>query len=137
MSEDVPGGGAALPALIHVEVHGAELGELRAFARETGADLGCRAVPRPEAGGWVVDAYLPQDRLEAARGTRSGARVRVEVREDATAVGRQRQAEVGTGNRFLLGGSALQEAAREDAAPGRATVPGTRLVPVRGLGGKG
>ena len=131
MSEDVPadevmGGGAPLPPLIHVEVHGAELADLRDFARETGADLGCRATPRREAEGWMVDAYLPEDRLEAARGARSGARVRLEVRENATAVGRERQAEVGTGNRFRAG----------DTTRGDATVRGTELAPVRGLGEK-
>ncbi|MFF0943335.1 hypothetical protein ACFYE2_03800 [Kocuria sp. CPCC 205300] len=112
--------------LIHVEVHGAALEDLRAFAQETDADLGCRATPRREAEGWVVDAYLPEDRLEAARSTRSAGRVRLEVRENATAVGRERQAEVGTGNRFSGG----------DAERGRATVRGTRMAPVRGLGEK-
>ncbi|MFC4902261.1 hypothetical protein [Kocuria oceani] len=150
-TEDVVGGGPFLPPLIHVEVHGAELGDLRDFARETGADLGCRATPRREAEGWTVDAYLPEDRLEAARSARSGARVRLEVRENATAVGRERQAEVGTGNRFLArdaaageavrgraapGGAAPGEAADGEAARGATTVPGTRLRPVRGLGGK-
>lgn len=117
---------AELPALIHVEVHGAALEDLRAFAQETDADLGCRATPRQEAEGWVVDAYLPEDRLEAARSSRSAGRVRLEVRENATAVGRERQAEVGTGNRFSGG----------DAERGGATVRGTRMAPVRGLGEK-
>lgn len=117
---------AELPALIHVEVHGAALEDLRAFAQETGADLGCRAIPRQEAEGWVVDAYLPQDRLEAAHSTRSAARVRLEVRENTTAVGQERQAEVGTGNRFR----------GDDPARGGTTVSGTQLAPVRGLGEK-
>ncbi|MGQ1797934.1 hypothetical protein ACT4S5_12480 [Kocuria oceani] len=143
MSEDVPtedvvGGGPFLPPLIHVEIHGAELGDLRDFARETGADLGCRATPRREAEGWTVDAYLPEDRLEAARSARSGARVRLEVREDATAVGRERQAEVGTGNRFRADEAtpAPGRATDGEAARGATTVPGTRLRPVRGLGEK-
>lgn len=114
------------PPVIHVEVHGPGLEDLRAFARETGADLGCRAIPRREAEGWVVDAYLPEDRLEAARSTRSAGRVRLEVRENATAAGRERQAEVGTGNRFDGG----------NAARGGDTVRGTQLAPVRGLGEK-
>ncbi len=117
---------AELSALVHVEVHGAALEDLRAFAQETDADLGCRATPRQEAEGWVVDAYLPEDRIEAARSTRSAGRVRLEVRENATAVGRERQAEVGTGNRFSGG----------DAERGGATVRGTQLAPVRGLGEK-
>jgi hypothetical protein len=115
-----------VPPLIHVEVHGAELGDLRAFARETEADLGCRAIPRREADGWVVDAYLPEDRLAAARSSRSAGRVRLEVRENTTAVGRERQAEVGIGNRFSGG----------DATRGGQTVRGTELAPVRGLGEK-
>ena len=53
-------------------------------------------------------------------------RVRLEVRENATAVGRERQAEVGTGNRFSGG----------DATRGGQTVRGTDLAPVRGLGEK-
>ena len=115
-----------LPPLIHVEVRAAELEDLRVFARKTGADLGCRATPRREADGWVVDAYLPEDRLAGARSVRAAGRVRLEVRENATAVGRERQAEVGRGNRF--GG--------DDTTRGGATVRGTQLAPVRGLGEK-
>ncbi len=121
MSED-----PELPPLMHVEIHGAELADLRDFARETAADLGCRAIPRRETEGWVVDAYLPEDRLETARSARSAGRVRLEVRENATAVGRERQAEVGTGNRFSGG----------DVTRGGQTVRGTDLAPVRGLGEK-
>ena len=112
--------------LIHVEVRGVELENLRAFATETDADLGCRAIPRREAEGWVIDAYLPEDRLETARNARSAGRVQLTVRENATAVGRERQAEVGTGNRFSGG----------DATRGGQTVRGTDLAPVRGLGEK-
>ncbi|GAB2614994.1 hypothetical protein GCM10009696_20840 [Kocuria himachalensis] len=115
-----------LPPLIHVEVRAAELEDLRVFARETGADLGCRATPRREADDWVVDAYLPEDRLATARSLRAAGRVQLEARENATAVGRERQAEVGTGNRFSGG----------DVTRGGQTVRGTDLAPVRGLGEK-
>ena len=37
--------------LIHFEIRGATLDDLRAFADETGADLGCRGIARQEAEG--------------------------------------------------------------------------------------
>jgi hypothetical protein len=46
-----------------------------------------------------VDAYLRQDQLERLR----SAPVEVRVVEDATAVGAERQAQVGEGNRFQDG----------------------------------
>lgn len=94
--------------LIHVEVRGASLDDLRAFADETNADLGCRGIARREDDGYVIDAFLPEDELDAARGTRSAARVSLRIVENLTAVGRERQAEVGTGNRYAARGDVVR-----------------------------
>jgi hypothetical protein len=56
--------------------------------------------PRYSAGGAVsIDAYVPADRVDALEGDG----VRVEFVGDETAVARERQKEVGKGNRFLTG----------------------------------
>ena len=51
-------------------------------------------------GTFVIDAYLPEGRLQEARGARSAQRVSLTTIENATEVGRERQKEVGEGNRF-------------------------------------
>ena len=99
--------------LIHFEIRGATLDDLRAFADETGADLGCRGIARQEAEGYVIDAFLPEDELDAAQNARAAERVAVRRIENLTAVGQERQREVGAGNRFAA-----------------------RSEPVRGLGEK-
>lgn len=86
--------------LIHFEIHGASLSDLRAFADETGADLGCRGIARREAEGFVVDAFLPEEELDAAENARATDRVTVRRIENFTALGQERQKEVGVGNRF-------------------------------------
>jgi hypothetical protein len=56
--------------------------------------------PRYSADGAVrIDAYVPADRVDELEGDG----VRVEIVGDETAVGRERQKQVGTGNRFLTG----------------------------------
>jgi hypothetical protein len=56
--------------------------------------------PRYSGDGAVhVDAYVPADQVDALEGDG----VRVEIVGDETAVGRERQKEVGKGNRFLTG----------------------------------
>jgi hypothetical protein len=99
--------------LIHFEVRGATLDDLRAFADETQADLGCRGIARREAEEYVIDAFLPEDQLAAAQTSQAAADVTLRIIENLTAVGQERQAEVGTGNRYAL-----------------------RSEPVRGLGEK-
>lgn len=90
--------------IIHVQIHAATLDDLRQFTDETAPDLGCRATARKTGEGFAVDAYIPEAELEAARGARSAARVSLRVIENATEVGRQRQQEVGEGNRFAARG---------------------------------
>ena len=94
--------------LIHFEIRAASLDDLRAFADETQADLGCRGIPRKEADGYVIDAFLPEDELNAAQGSRAAARVTLRTIENLTAVGQERQAEVGTGNRFAARGEPVR-----------------------------
>jgi hypothetical protein len=94
--------------LIHFEVHGANLDVLRAFADETQADLGCRGIARREAEAYVIDAYLPEDQLAAAQTSRAAADVTLRIIEDLTAVGQERQAEVGTGNRYAVRGEPVR-----------------------------
>lgn len=64
------------------------------------------AVPSRAARGaeFVIDAYLPEAHLEAARGARAAAGVSIQVVENLTEVGLQRQQEVGEGNRFAARG---------------------------------
>jgi hypothetical protein len=51
-----------------------------------------------------VDAYLPESQLEAARVAPPAAGVTLRVVENVTDVGRQRQQEVGEGNRVAARG---------------------------------
>jgi hypothetical protein len=90
--------------IIHLQIHAATLEDLKEFTDETEPDLGCRATARKREGGYVVDAYLPEALLEAARGARSAGKVSIRVIENATEVGRERQQEIGEGNRFAARG---------------------------------
>lgn len=56
-------------------------------------------VRKKEDGQVGVDAYLSPDQLEALQSQRNQS-IAVEVVEDATAVGLERQAEVGDGDRY-------------------------------------
>ncbi len=84
--------------VFHVRVRAPTVGELRAFADSVPADLGCRPVVRRSEGDFVLDVYLSEAVLREAQGRR--ANVSLEVLENMTEAGRQRQAEVGQGNRF-------------------------------------
>src|SRR3712207_8509066 len=54
----------------------------RAFTDEIRpADLGCRAIPRQTVGKFVLDAYLPEPQLQAARGSRTARRVSLRDRK--------------------------------------------------------
>jgi len=90
--------------IIHIQIHAATLEDLKEFTDETQPDLGCRATARKRDDGYVVDAYLPELVLETARGARSAGKVSIRTIENATEVGRQRQQEVGEGNRFAARG---------------------------------
>lgn len=86
--------------IIHVTIEADSLADLKAFADDTQADLGCHPVARKVARRFMMHAYLPEEQLATARTRRAAERVTIRVIENATEVGRQRQREVGTGNRF-------------------------------------
>ncbi|MGY4645185.1 hypothetical protein [Cellulomonas sp. URHB0016] len=90
--------------VLRVQVQGATLDDLRAFADEVQPDPGCRAVAKRTDTGYSLDVYLERSRLDAARGARSAAQVTVTVVADETANGRARQQEVGSGDRFAARG---------------------------------
>lgn len=86
--------------IIRFEIKASTLADLKAFADEVRPDLGCRAIPRRTEEGFVIDAYLPEPQLQAAQRVRTADRVTLRIIENATEVGRERQREVGQGNRF-------------------------------------
>jgi hypothetical protein len=91
-------------SIIRVKIEAPTLADLRAFADEFKPDLGCRATPRQREGKFSIDAYLPETQLEVARRSRAATRLTIRVLENATTVGRERQKEVGKGNRFSVRG---------------------------------
>jgi hypothetical protein len=100
--------------IIRIQIEAAELTDLRAFIDEIQPDVGCRAVAREVEGKFVVDVYIPEPQLQAARGARSSSRVAIRIVENATEVGRQRQAEVGEGDRFAERGTIPRGLGRKD-----------------------
>lgn len=74
--------------------------ELRSFLDGTDVDLGCRPVVRREGGEYVVEVYASMPQVDRIRSARSASGVTLSVVENASEVGRARQAEVGSGNRF-------------------------------------
>ena len=90
--------------IFHIEIAAATLADLKAFTDEIQPDLGCRPIARRRGAEFVIDAYLPEAHLEAARGARAAAGVSLRVVENLTEVGLQRQQEVGEGNRFAARG---------------------------------
>jgi hypothetical protein len=91
--------------IFHIEITAATLADLKAFTDEIPLDdLGCRPVVRRRGTEFVLDAYLPEAQLDAARGSRAAGGVSLEVVENVTEVGLQRQQEVGEGNRFAARG---------------------------------
>ena len=83
-----------------IEVRARTINELRSFLDGAGLDLGCRPAVRRQAGELVVDAYATMPQIDRLRAARSATGVTLNVLENATAVGRSRQAEVGSRNRF-------------------------------------
>lgn len=90
--------------VFRLRIEAATLSDLRAFIDEIEPDLGCRAVARQSTVGFTIDAYLPGSQLETARASRAASQVSFTVLENQTEVGRERQAEVGEGNRFTARG---------------------------------
>ena len=86
--------------IMHIQIEAPTLGDLRAFTDEIRpADLGCRAIPRQTEGKFILDAYLPEPQLQAARRSRTARGVSLRVIENATEIGRERQREVGERDR--------------------------------------
>jgi hypothetical protein len=100
--------------IIRVQAEAATPEDLRAFLDEVQPDVGCRAVAREAAGRFVIDVYLPEPQLQAARASRAASRVSLRVIENATEVGRQRQGEVEEGNRFAARGEVPRGLGRKE-----------------------
>jgi hypothetical protein len=83
-----------------VELRAKSINELRAFLDGTDVDLGCRPVVRKVGDEYVVEVYSPLSTIEGLRRARSVSGITMNVVENASEVGRARQAEVGSGNRF-------------------------------------
>ena len=83
-----------------VELRAKSIDELRTFLDGTDVDLGCRPVVRKIGDEYVVEVYTPLLTVERLRSARSAPGITMTVVENASEVGRARQAEVGSGNRF-------------------------------------
>lgn len=83
-----------------VEIRAKSIEELRSFFGGADWDFGCRPAVRREGGDYVVEVYSPMARIEQVRGLRATSGVTTRVIENASQVGRERQAEVSSGNRF-------------------------------------
>jgi hypothetical protein len=83
-----------------IELRARSIEELRSFLEGSDMDLGCRPAVRKVGGEYVVEVYSPMPTVERLRSARSASAVTMTVVENASEVGRARQAEVGTGNRF-------------------------------------
>lgn len=86
-----------------IKLRAKSLEELRAYLDGSDFDLGCRPVVRREGDDYVAEVYAPLPALErhrSARAARGVDPVTATVVENASEVGRSRQAEVGTGNRM-------------------------------------
>ncbi|MEU2712092.1 hypothetical protein [Streptomyces sp. NPDC007205] len=81
--------------ILRVRVTARDADTLRALLRDARPDVGGRP-HRSDDGTVTIDAYVTAEQAEALE--REG--VSVTTIEDATAVGRARQAEVGQGDRF-------------------------------------
>jgi len=90
--------------IIRFRLTGTTRSQLRAFAEETGADLGCRAVAVRSAAGFSLDAYLPEDVFnQAQRQQRNG--ITLEFIENFSQASRNRRSEVSGSNRYINRGS--------------------------------
>jgi hypothetical protein len=99
--------------IIRIRLTAASPEALRAFADETGADLGCRPIARRTAEGFQIDAYLPEDAVRSAQ-TRGIADVAVEWIENSSEISRQRQEEVARGNRYAARGAVPRGLGRKE-----------------------
>lgn len=83
-----------------IELRAKSVEALRAFLDGTDIDLGCRPVVRRQGDEYVVEVFAPIPTLDGLQRARNAAGVSVNVIENASEVGRARQAEVSSGNRF-------------------------------------
>ena len=83
-----------------IELRAKSIEELRALLDDADVDLGCRPAVRKVGDEYVVEVYSPLPTVERLRAARSAPGVTMNVIENATEVGRARQTEVGSGNRF-------------------------------------
>lgn len=88
--------------VFHVQITAPTTAELKALTDELKPDLGCRPVVRHREGQVVINALMSEQQLDAVRSARSAASI--QVIENATAAGRERQSEVAQGNRFAARG---------------------------------
>ena len=102
------GGDGAGSDIYRHEVWAASVDELRDFLGQSQVDFGCRAVARPQDGGFVTEVYASELEIGQLRSARSAGSLRVTRHQNASAEGRARQAEASRSNRF---------AAREVAVP--------------------
>jgi hypothetical protein len=91
--------------IIRVRLRAPSKDALRAFAKATDADLGCRPIARRSGDDYVCDAYLPESTMARAAAVRSD--VRVERIENFSETSRQRRAEVSSGDRYRVRGAAV------------------------------
>ena len=82
------------------ELRAKSVEELHSFLGGADWDFGCRPAVRREGSDYIVEVYAPVARLERVRSLRAAPAVNVRLIENASEVGRARQAEVGSGNRF-------------------------------------
>ena len=100
--------------ILHIQIEAPTLTDLRTFTDEIQPDLGCRAIARQIEEMFVIDAYLPETQLQAARDSRTASRVSLRVIENATEIGRERQREVGEGDRFASRGEVPRGLGRKE-----------------------
>jgi hypothetical protein len=87
-----------------IAVRAQTLEELRSFLDGSDFDFGCRPLVRREGGEYVVEVYASMREVERVRSVRAASGVRTDVIENASEVGRARQAEVSSSNRFATRG---------------------------------
>lgn len=91
---------SAVDDIYRHEVWAASVDELRDFLKQSQLDFGCRAVARPQDGGFATDVYASEPEISRLQSTRAASSVRVTRGQNASAEGRARQAETSRANRF-------------------------------------
>jgi len=84
------------PRILRILITARDKETLSTLLRENPLDLSCGGPRRREGGLITVEAFVPENDLDRLR----RYPVQIEVIEDASAKGRERQKEVGQGNRF-------------------------------------